>query len=66
MPLAAQPGLTRGKFNMPGDVAHSMLFLGSEDSSMVNGEILVVDGGQSLTTNRHDDYSKQLQYNASK
>jgi len=30
---------------MPGDIAHSMLFMGSEDAAMVNGEILVVDGG---------------------
>lgn len=49
-----------GQANLPSDVAHSMLFIGSEDAKMINGEIMVVDGGQSITTDRYDDYTKNL------
>jgi regulator of RNase E activity RraA len=38
-----------------------MLWLGSNDASFVTGEILVIDGGQSLTTNSYPDYLKFLQ-----
>ena len=37
-----------------------MLFLGSSDAKMINGEIMVVDGGQSITTDRYDDYTANL------
>jgi hypothetical protein len=37
-----------------------MLFVGSEDAQMMSGEILVLDGGQSITSNRFDDYSANL------
>lgn len=45
------------KLPEPIDIAHHLLFLASEDASFTNGEILTVDGGQSLTTCRYDDYS---------
>ena len=32
----------------------------SEDSSYTTGEILTIDGGQSLTTDRYDDYAAYL------
>jgi len=35
-----------------------MLFLSSDDASIITGEILTVDGGQSLTTNNYDEYVK--------
>ena len=31
--------------NQPDDVAHSLLYLGSDDAAMITGEIMVVDGG---------------------
>lgn len=46
--------------NQPEDVAYSMLFLGSDDAKMMTGEVLVVDGGQSLTSDRFDDFTVQL------
>lgn len=53
MPLGAVPNTTS-------DVADSLLFLGSNDASFTTGEILVVDGGQSLTTDRFDDFTQEL------
>jgi len=50
----------RGTPIEPFEVANSMLFLGSDDASMITGEILKVDGAQSLTNNRYDDYSGAL------
>jgi NAD(P)-dependent dehydrogenase (short-subunit alcohol dehydrogenase family) len=44
----------------PSEVAYSLLFLGSDDCQMVNGEVTVVDGGLSLTTDRYDDFAKSL------
>jgi NAD(P)-dependent dehydrogenase (short-subunit alcohol dehydrogenase family) len=38
-----------------------MLWLASDEASFVTGEILVVDGGQSLTTNKYDDFLKDLE-----
>ena len=38
------------RINQADDVAKSLLWLGSEDASFITGEILVMDGGQSLTT----------------
>lgn len=58
--MAAQDVPLNGKMNEPIDVAHSLLFLASEDSSFTNGEILAVDGGQSLTTDKYDDYATFL------
>lgn len=49
-----------GKLNHPAEVASSLLFLASADSSFTTGEILVMDGGQSLTTDRYDDYIRLL------
>ena len=37
-----------------------MLWLASSDASFVTGEIMIVDGGQQLTTNKYDDFLKQL------
>ena len=50
----------KGKPIEPYEVANSMLYLGSEDASMVTGEVLMVDGAQSLTNDRFDDYSHAL------
>lgn len=38
----------------------SMLWLGSDDASFVTGEILTVDGGQSLSTNNYNDFLKEV------
>jgi len=45
---------------MPSDVAKSILWLASDDASFVTGEILTVDGGQSLTSNNYSDFLKEL------
>ena len=47
-----------GQLNSPKDVANALLFLASSDSSFTTGEIMVVDGGQSLTTNKYDDWMR--------
>jgi len=41
-------------------VANSILWLASTDANFVTGEILTIDGGQSLTTNNYSDYLKEL------
>jgi len=46
---------------MPSDVAKAMLWLASEDASFVTGEIMTLDGGQSLTSNNYPDYLKTLE-----
>jgi hypothetical protein len=38
-----------------------MLWLASNDASFVTGEILTIDGGQSLTTDNYGDYLRLLQ-----
>ena len=50
----------REMLNDPRDVANSMLFLASDDASFITGEIMAVDGGQSLTTNTYKDYQAML------
>lgn len=46
------------EINSTEDIANSILWLASSDASFVTGEILTVDGGQSLTTNK---YSSQIE-----
>ena len=48
------------RLNNPKEVAESLLFLASDDASFMTGEILTVDGGQSLTTDAYDDYAAEL------
>ena len=49
-----------GQLNAPKEVAESILFLASDDASFCTGEIMTVDGGQSLTTDTYDDYCAVL------
>lgn len=51
----------QNQINMPSDVAKAMLWLASDDASFITGEILSIDGGQSLTTNNYSDYLKELE-----
>lgn len=44
----------QSKMLYPDDVADSILWLASSDSSYVTGEILTLDGGQGLTTNLYN------------
>lgn len=47
-PLKSEPMLGRiplGRFAEPSDVADAVLFLASEESAMITGEVLLVDGG---------------------
>lgn len=46
---------------MPSDVAKCILWLSSDDASFVTGEVMTIDGGQSLTTNNYSDYLKELE-----
>jgi len=44
----------------PDEVADSILWLASNDASYVTGEILVLDGGQSLTTNLYESQIEDM------
>ena len=46
--------------NEPKDVANQLLFLASDDASFITGEIMTIDGGQSLTTDSYDDYVAKI------
>lgn len=48
------------KLNEAVEVANAIMFLASEDAEFITGEILTIDGGQSLTSDRYDDFSKWL------
>jgi len=39
-----------------------MCFLGSQDSGFINGEVVVIDGGLSLTQNGFTQYVAQAEY----
>jgi len=45
------------------DVVNQMLFLGSSDASFINGEVMVIDGGLSVTSNGFAQYVQQAEYN---
>lgn len=53
----------QNQINQPAEVAKAMLWLSSNDASFITGEILTIDGGQSLTTNDYPDYLRSL-YNS--
>lgn len=50
----------QNQLNQPSEVAKSILWLSSSDASFITGEILTIDGGQSLTSNDYPDYLKVL------
>ena len=41
-------------------MANQLLFLASNDASFITGEIMTIDGGQSLTSDSYDDYVAQV------
>ena len=38
-----------------------MIWLASNDASFVTGEIFTIDAGQSLTTNKYEDFLKDIE-----
>lgn len=49
------------KINTPSEIAKAILWLSSDDAIFITGEILTIDGGQSLASNNYNDYLKLLQ-----
>ena len=45
--LASVPA---GRMGTPGDIAHAVSFLASEDAGFITGQRIVIDGGRSLST----------------
>ncbi len=43
--LASVPA---GRMGTPGDIAHAVSFLASEDAGFITGQRIIVDGGRSL------------------
>ena len=51
--LAEMEGhLPGGRFSVPADAAHAMLWLASDESIFINGEIISTDGGGLLSNAR--------------
>lgn len=46
--------------NQPSEVAKAILWLSSDEASFITGEIMNIDGGQSLTSNNFGDYMEQV------
>lgn len=44
------------QINEPHEVATQMLWLGSNQASFMNGQVMVIDGGMLLTTNNYLKY----------
>ena len=49
------------KLNEGFEVGRTMLWLGSDDANFITGEILVMDGGHSLTSIGYDNYVRKLE-----
>jgi len=49
---------------LPEEVATSMIYLASDAASFTTGEILTIDGGFSLTTDKYDDFVHDLRNGA--
>lgn len=46
----------------PLDVATQMLWMGSQHASFMNGEVLVIDGGLTVTSGDYGQYVQQAEY----
>ena len=45
-----------GRVGVPEDIVNAVMFLCSDKSSFINGQIITVDGGMSKQMIYHDDY----------
>jgi 3-oxoacyl-[acyl-carrier protein] reductase len=45
-----------GRLGTPGDVAHAILFLASEEASYITGQSIIIDGGQTLPESHFSEY----------